>query len=188
MVARSAATPSCHPGSPGRAGGLAPAGHGRPTIDFTGNYYQNAYPSQGLTSTNTKVTTFGLSVTVPLFDGFATHYKVREAEELVRSKEAKLQDTEQQTLMQVVGAHADAESSLRNLRVSEDLVAAATASIESSQRRYSSGAADIVELLSTQAAFADAKSERVRCQAEWRTARLVLLTSSGVLNRSSLQP
>lgn len=161
---------------------------GRPTIDFTGNYYQNAYPSQGLTSTNTKVTTFGLTVTVPLFDGFATHYKVRGAEEVVKSKEAELQDTEQQILMQVVSAHADAESSLRNLRVSEDLVAAATASVDSSQRRYSSGAADIIELLSTQAALADARSERVRCEAEWRTARLVLLTSSGLLNRSSLQP
>lgn len=161
---------------------------GRPTVDFTGNYYQNAYPSQGLTSTNTKVTTFGLSVTVPLFDGFATHYKVRGAEAAVKSKEAELQDTEQQTLMQVVSAHADAESSFRNLSVSEQLVDAATASVESSQRRYSSGAADIVELLSTQAALADARSERVRCQAEWRTARLLLLTSSGLLNRSSLKP
>jgi outer membrane protein len=159
---------------------------GRPTIDFTGNYYQNAYPSQGLTSTNTKVTTFGLSVTVPLFDGFATHYKVRGAEELVKSKEAELQDTEQQTLMQVVSAHADAESSFRNLRVSEDLVEAATASLESSQRRYESGAADIVELLSTQAALADAKSERVRCLAEWRTARLALLTTAGLLNRTNV--
>jgi outer membrane protein len=160
---------------------------GRPTIDFTGNYYQNAYPSQGLTSTNTKVATFGLSVTVPLFDGFATHYKIRGAEELARSKEAELQDTEQQTLMQVVKAHADAESSFRNLQVSEDLVQTAQASLESAQRRYRNGAADILELLTTQAALADARSERVRCLAEWRTARLTLLTSAGLLNRVSLQ-
>lgn len=159
---------------------------GKPTLDLTGNYYQNAYPGQGLTSTNAKVTTFGLSVTVPLFDGFATHYKVRGAENTVKEKEAELQDTEQETLMEVVRAHAGAASSLRNLRVSEDLVQAAQESLESSRRRYSSGAANILELLSTQAALADARSERVRCLAEWRTARLILLTSAGLLNRMSV--
>lgn len=158
---------------------------GRPTVDFTGDYYQNAYPGQGLASTNTKVTTFGLSVTVPLFDGFATRYKVRGAEASAKMKDAELQDTEQQTLLEIVKAHADAESSLRNLQVSDELVQAARQSLDSSQRRYASGAANILELLSTQAALADARSERVRCVAEWRTARLTLLTSAGVLNRTS---
>jgi len=159
---------------------------GRPTLDFTGDYYQNAYPGQGLTTTNTKVTTFGLSVSVPLFDGFATRYKVRGAEATVREKEAELQDTEQETLMEIVRAHADAESALRNLQASQELMQSAQQSLESSQRRYSSGATSILELLNTQAALADAKSERVRCLAEWRTARLVLLASAGVLNRTSL--
>jgi outer membrane protein len=132
------------------------------------------------------VTTFGLSVTVPLFDGFATHYRVRGAEATVREKEAELQDTEQETLTEVVRAHADAESSLRNLQASQELLQAAEQSLESSRRRYSSGAASILELLTTQATLADARSERVRCLAEWRTARLVLLSSAGVLNRASL--
>jgi outer membrane protein len=159
---------------------------GRPTLDFTSDYYQNAYPGQGLASTNTKVTTFGLSVTVPLFDGFATHYKVRGAEATVREKEAELQDTQQETLTEIVRAHADAQSSLRNLQASQELMQAAQQSLESSQRRYSSGATSILELLTTQAALADARSERVRCLAEWRTARLVLLASAGVLSEASL--
>ena len=163
---------------------VAARSSGRPTVDLTADYYQNAYPGQGLTSTSTKVTTFGVSITIPLFDGFLTHYKVQGAQETVRSKEAELQDTVQQTLMQVVQAYADAQSSLRNLSVSEDLVNAARAALESSQRRYDNGAADILELLTTQTALADAKSERARCLSEWRTARLTLLTSSGLLNRA----
>lgn len=160
--------------------------NGRPTLDLNGNYYQNAYPGQGLTSTSTRVATFGISITVPLFDGFLTHYKVQGAEELAKSKEAELQDTIQQTLMQVVQAYADAQSSLRNLSVSEDLVNATTAAFESSQRRYTSGATDILELLTIQTALADSKNERVRCLAEWRAARLTLLTSSGSLNRAAV--
>lgn len=159
---------------------------GRPTLDLTGDYYQNAYPGQGLTSTNSQVGTIGLSITVPLFDGFSTHYKVRGAEELAKAKEAEAQDIEQQTLMQVVQAHADAESSLRNLSVSKDLLQAARAALESAQRRYSNGATDILELLNAQAALSDARGERVRCLAEWRSARLTLLASGGVLNRTTL--
>ena len=113
-------------------------------------------------------------------------HSVQSAQETVKSKEAELQDTVQQTLMQVVQAYAGAQSSLRNLGASEDLVNSAKAALESSQRRYDNGATDILELLTTQAALADAKSERVRCLSEWRAARLTLLTSSGVLNRASV--
>jgi outer membrane protein len=160
---------------------------GRPTLDLTGDYYKNAYPGQVLTSTNSQVGTIGLSITVPLFDGFATHYKVRGAEDLAKTREAEAQDTQQQTLMEVVKAYADAESSLRNLSVSEDLFQAARAALESSQRRYSGGATDILELLATQAALADARSQRVQCLAEWRAARLTLLNSAGLLNRGDLR-
>jgi outer membrane protein len=161
---------------------------GEPSIDLTGNYYQNGFPQQGLTSNNTRVMTVGLSVTVPLFDGFVTHYKVRGAEALVKVKEAELEDTEQRTLASVVRAHADAESSFQNLSGSEALLSDARAALDSAQRRYSQGAASILELLSAQAAVADAQSERVRCLAEWRSARLRVLASTGLLNRAALQP
>jgi len=160
---------------------------GRPTIDLTANYYQNGFPNEGLATTNTRVATVGVTVTVPLFDGFATHYNVEDARATVRVKEAELQDTEQATLMAVVEAYADAQSSLRNLSASEDLLAAAQAAFESSQRRYNQGIADIVELLNAQTALADAKGERIRCLAEWRSARLNLLASAGVLNRADLK-
>ncbi len=161
---------------------------GRPTLDLTADYYQNGFPNQGLTTFNTRTTTFGLSITVPLFDGWATHYKVEEAQALVKAKEAELDNTEQVTLMGVISADADAESALRNLRASEDLLNTAQQAFASSQRRYLNGAADIVELLNTQSARADAEEERVRCLAEWQAARLMLLASAGRLDRSMVQP
>jgi outer membrane protein len=160
---------------------------GRPTLDFNANYYQNAYPYQGLTNTNTRQSTIGLSITVPIFDGFATHYKVAGAEATVKEKEADLQDTVQVTLMGVISTYADAQSSLRNLRSSEDLLQAAQAAFDSSKRRYERGAAEISELLTTRTALADAKGERLRCLSEWRTARLSLMTSAGRLNRTDVQ-
>ena len=60
--------------------------------------------------------------------------------------------------------------------------------MESSKRKHEKGAADILKMLSTQSALADAQQERIRCLGEWRGARLKLLASVGQLGRSSLSP
>lgn len=156
----------------------------RPTIDLTGNYYQNGFPNQGLTTTNLRAATIGITVTVPLFDGFLTHYNVEQAHAAVKVSEAQLEETRQATLLAVVEAYADAQSAVRNVQVSEDLLSAAQAAFESSQRRYAQGVAAILELLNAQSAIADARGQRTRSLAEWRSARLRLLAAAGVLDRA----
>jgi outer membrane protein len=160
---------------------------GLPAVDLVANYYQNGFPNQGLNDLNTRVLTLGLSVNIPIFDGWATRSKVEEARALVKVKEAELADAEQSTSMAVVAAHADALASLRNLHASEDLLQAAHQSFESSQRRYQNGVGDMLELLSTQAARADAQEQRVRALADWQAARLLLLAAAGRLDRAAVR-
>ena len=90
--------------------------------------------------------------------------------------------------MEVGKAYADAVSSLQNLQASETLLIAAQDSLNTSQRKYDKGAADILEMLHTQAALADAQQERIRCIAEWRSARLSLLANAGMMGREALLP
>jgi outer membrane protein len=159
---------------------------GLPTLDFTQNQYRNGYPNQGLSATNTVVNTVGLTLTAPLFEGFSRTYKIREAQAQSEKSEAQLQDTELQILIEVVKAHADALSSFENLHASQQLLDATQAAVNSSQIRYDKGAADILELLSTQSALADAQQERVRCISDWRSARLRLMSNSGVLGKEDI--
>jgi outer membrane protein len=159
---------------------------GLPTLDYTQNYYQNGYPNQGLSPTNSKVNTVGFTLNVPLFEGFARTYKVRGARAQSEQSEAQLQDTELQILMEVVKAHADAQSSFENLQASQQLLSATKAAVQSSHKRYDNGAADILELLSTQSALADAQQEWVRCLSDWHSARLRLMSSAGLLGRYAL--
>jgi len=154
---------------------------GLPTIDLQANYYANGFPQQGLATTRQRSATVGIGITIPLFDGFLNRYRVREAEATVSVKQALLIDTERLTLSEIVKAYSDASAAASNVRESQTLLEAATASSASSQRRYDSGAADILELLSTLGALADARQERVRSLAEWRSARLRLLATSGLL-------
>ena len=165
---------------------VATRSEGLPSLDFTTNFYQNGYPNQGLQSNKTNVTTVGVTLQIPIFDGFARSYKIRGAQAQAEQSEAQLLDTEHQILTEVVKAHADALSSLGNLEFSENLLTAAQAAVDSSQRRYAKGAADVLELLATQSALADAQQERIRCLAEWRSARLRLMASAGGLGRTGI--
>ena len=160
---------------------------GLPTLDFGANIYQNGYPNQGLQTTHSTTQTLGLTLTVPIFEGFTRTYKIRGAEAQAEQAQAQLQDVARQILGDVVKAFADAQSSLANLASSEALLKAARDALTSSQNRYERGAADILELLSVQNALTDAEQERIRCVSEWQAARLTLLATSGMLGRSGIE-
>ncbi|MGX9772595.1 TolC family protein [Janthinobacterium aestuarii] len=159
---------------------------GRPSIDLTANIYQNGRPNQGLSAASTRETLVGISLNIPLFDGFARHYKVRGALAQVGQREAEAQDVKQQTLMELVKTHAEASTALANLAASQAWLDAARDAQASVQRKFGLGAADILEMLNTQSALLEAQQERIRCQAEWRSARLRLLASAGVLGREAI--
>ena len=84
---------------------------------------------------------------------------------------------------EIVKSYADAQTSLLNLSASKELLEASLSAVNSSIRRYTKGAADILELLTTQNTLAESRQERIRCVAEWRSARLRLLANAGVLSR-----
>jgi outer membrane protein len=157
---------------------------GRPTLELSGNYYQNGYPNQGIQSTSSRQTTVGLTINVPLFDGFSRVYQIQEAEAQASAAEAQYIDTEHQILMTLVKAHADAVSALGNIDSSNELLEASQAAEQSAQRRYANGAANIIELLTAQSNLADAEQERVQSLAEWNSARLRLIASAGRLGLS----
>jgi outer membrane protein len=165
---------------------VATRSEGLPTIDFSANAYGNGYPGQGLSATSSRVNTIGVAVTIPFFDGFSRTYKIRGAQAQAEQREAELQDTEHNVLMEVVKAHADATASLQNLEASERLLQAARESLSSSQRKYERGAADILEILNTQAALSDAQLERIRSLSEWRSARLRLMANAGQMGRTQV--
>jgi outer membrane protein len=154
---------------------------GLPTLDFTSNFYQNGYPNQGLQSTRSNTSTLGVTLTIPIFEGFARTYKIRSAQAQAEQSQAQLEDIEHQILSEVVKAHADAQSSLTNLMFSENLLNSAKDAYESSKNRYERGAADILEILSVQNSLGYAEQERIRCLSEWQSARLRLFAAGGIL-------
>jgi len=159
---------------------------GLPTVNFSANYYKNTKPGEAVTQTEATETTIGIGLSIPLFDGFSNTYKIRGAEAQVKQKKATLADTENRIARELIKAYVDAAFSLRNLDASANLLQAAREALTVSQRRYDKGAADITEVLNTQSTLSDAKRERVRCLADWHSARLRLLAGAGRMGRSAV--
>ncbi|MFL6678132.1 MAG: TolC family protein [Burkholderiaceae bacterium] len=159
---------------------------GLPSIDFSANYYRNGYPNQGLQPVGSSTKTVGITLNIPLFEGLARTYQVRSAQAQVDQSRAQLQDVRLQMASMVVKDHAEATAALSNLEASATWVEAASAAVESARNRYDKGAGDVLELLAAQSALSDARQERLRCLAEWRSARLRLFADSGTLGRSEL--
>lgn len=159
---------------------------GLPSLDATASFSRNGYPNQGLSSEGQSVTTVGVTLNIPIFDGFDRTYRIRQAQALAEQSQIRLQETTNQVLTEVVKSHADAISSLQTMKAVDRLMLVATRSFESSLRRYQRNAADILELLETQSALADAQMERIRALADLHSARLRLMANTGILGLDEL--
>ena len=165
---------------------IATRSDGMPTLDFSLNYFQNGRDNQSLSSVRSKEWVVGVTLNIPIFDGFSRTYKIRGAQSQVEQKRADLEDTEHQVSMDFVKAYAEANSALRNLEFSESLLHAAQDALATTQRKYEKGASDILEILNVQTSLSDAEEQQVQSLADWRSARLHLLTSSGRLGRADI--
>jgi len=169
-----------------QAGVIQAKAQGRPTIKLVGQYSQDNQPVQlGLGLPHYPATGhdgyLGLQVSVPIFSGFATAYQVRQADAQVDEQSVNLDKTRKQVALQVWTSYQTLQSDTQNLTASLELQDVATQASQSAQRRYQSGIGTILELLSTQAAYAQARQQRVEALTAWRYDRLALASALGRL-------
>jgi outer membrane protein len=164
---------------------------GRPSIELVGQYSQNNQPVQlGLGLPHYPATGhdgyIGIQVNVPLFTGFNTTYRVRQAEAQVDLQAIALDKARQQVALQVWQSYQTLQTDTQNLTTSVQLQEVANQAWQSAQRRYRSGVGTILELLNTQTALAQARQQRVEALTAWRYDRLALASALGKLRLNNV--
>ncbi|MBR8252243.1 TolC family protein [Burkholderia ambifaria] len=161
---------------------------GRPTVSLMGSLTQNnpSYQQQPLSLGSLQLNTsrgrtIGVQVTIPLFEGFATDYRIAQAQAQVDTQEAEVQNTELQVSLDVWRNYQSLQTDTANLGNSKDLLRDAQCSLDIARGRYKAGVGTLTELLNAQAALSDAQKQRVLAISKWRTARLRLAVSLGNL-------
>lgn len=139
--------------------------------------------SSGLTTQSSGI---GISVSIPLFSGFAQTYRVRTAESQAELRAAQRDQLQLQVALDVWRAYQSLRTATQTVRSTADLLASAEASERVVLGRYRAGVGNILDVLSAQSALAAARQQRVQSLYDWNVSRASLAQSVGVLDASLL--
>lgn len=163
------------------AGADAARAAGRPTISLTAS--ANQINSAGV---STRGSTLGVSLSVPLFTGFAPTYRVRAAEAQIETRKAQLERIRLQVALDVWTAWQNLATATQNLRTTADLLDAATQSERVATGRYKAGAGIMLDVLNAQNTLASARQQRIQATFNWNINRAVLAQAMGSLDEGLL--
>ena len=151
------------------------------TASVTAALAQQTQNNRGLLTQSGLEKSVGLTVAVPIFEGFARHYKVDEASAQLESLHQESEDlririhaevTQNRTLlMQEEAFKAQAE---RYLSLSQ-------ASHQAAQQRYRKGLAEVMEVINAQRELINARSEHLQASVRLAIAQLRVYRDEGRL-------
>jgi len=123
----------------------------------------------------------GLSLDLPLFDGFSRKHKLAKAKAELSKEEADSARLAQTVRQEVWTAYSRLKESFAVVASTDALVRDAQESLRLANERYKVGAGTITDLLDSETALARAEATRVGAQWDYQIARAVLRRSVGDL-------
>ncbi len=124
----------------------------------------------------------GITLSVPLFSGFRTTYQVRAAEAQLQGRVAERDRLANQIALDVWRTYQGMLSNSQALRAADDLVIAAEQSAKLVLGRYKAGIGNILDTLTAQSALANAHQQRVSALYNFFFSRFTLAQAIGQLD------
>lgn len=156
----------------------AVSAQGLPTIDVGANYYRNGRPTDSASNIKSSETSLAVTITIPLFTGFESTYRVRGAQAQAERARLEMEGIEQQVMLEIIHTHADAQAAWKNLTEAENFYTAALEARASSQRQFENGVIDITQVIQAQSFLVDANLQRIQAHAQWQIAKMSLIVQS----------
>jgi outer membrane protein TolC len=121
----------------------------------------------------------GLSLEIPLFEGFSLRNNIRAAESRLKAARADLRQKEESVISDVWSAFYNMQTAAQQVESSETLLTSSKESFRVSLARYRAGVADIVELLNAQSTLTSARTQRVQARTDLFISYAELLHAIG---------
>ncbi len=133
---------------------------------------------------NNRSESIGISLSVPIFDNFATKTALQNAKISLNNAQLGLENLRQDIRLSVRQAHLDYLRDEKSLDVTEKQLAAAVQALEAAQERYNVGSSTLVELAQAQSAYVAAANNRVSAINSFFFRKLLIDYYTGVLDPS----
>jgi outer membrane protein TolC len=156
-----------------------------PTLALTGNY---TYSSQAggfdfLNSNSTAIgfgsSAIGLTLKVPIFNGFLTRSKIRQADvNIQKAKEDRVETTNALNLA-YENAKIQLRNSLNTIEAQKKNAELAQEIYNSTQNNYNNGLASLTDLLDTETSLTQAQNSYTQALLNYKIAEIQLIKSNG---------
>ena len=123
-----------------------------------------------------------LGVSVPIFSGFGTTAKIRQAQIESQALEATLKDTHLAMDLAYENAHSQLNNNLLTIDSQKENVKLAEEVLLNTQNNYQQGLASLTDLLDAERSLSDAKNNYTNALLDYKLAEIELLKSQGKLN------
>ncbi len=130
-------------------------------------------------STDSNRASVGLTLNLPLFDGYGRTYRVAQARAEADRQAALLEQTRQQAGLDVYTQATALTTAIQVLATARELINSATASADIAQGRFKAGVGTFTDLLNAQSALASARQQLVSADFGVRNAQATLARAVG---------
>ena len=154
----------------------------KPSISLSASANQST--SSGDTSRGSSV---GITLSVPIFSGYAPTYRIRAAEAQLETKSAQLDKLRLQVALDVWTAYQNLTTATQSLRSTADLLNSAEQSERVALGRYKAGVGNMLDVLNAQSALASARQQRIQSTFNWNISRATLAQAMGSLDANLLE-
>ncbi len=132
-------------------------------------------------------TSLGLTLSIPLFSGYAPTYRIRAAEATADLRAAQRDRLRLQISLDVWSAYQSLRTATESVTATEALVNSAEQSYRVALGRYKAGVGNIIDTLNAQSALASARQQKIQAALNSNIARATLAQSMGALDNAMIQ-
>ncbi len=125
--------------------------------------------------------TWGLQLSVPIFDGFRREARVQEQRAQVHETDARRRDLEAQTAIEVRAALLDLASARELLAAADERLMLAQQELEQARQRFTAGVSGNADVITASLGINAARTQVVDARAAYQTARVTLARAQGTV-------
>jgi outer membrane protein len=148
-----------------------------PTLGLFVDQGENGKATQHLIPTYT----WGISLSVPIFDGFRREGRIDEQRAVIRELGVRRRDLADQAATDVRGALLDLASAREQLAAQEERLALANQELAQARDRFTAGVAGNADVITASIALNAARTQLVDARAAYQGARLALARAQGTV-------
>jgi outer membrane protein len=159
-----------------------------PSLSLFGRYSYNGMSNQFAFAKDPSNSTswfgaaaIGLSLKIPIFDGFARRSKVGQANVTLRQLNKQLEDTELSLNTEYENAKLQVRSNLSTITTQKENMDLANEVYYSTQNNYKLGLAGLTDLLNAETSLTDAQNSYNEALLQYKLAELEIIKSKGSL-------